>query len=238
MDYWIGTDILGDLGNRDIYEELDLVLGAESKITVEDVTPPSYVSTMSPVAPSSPILEYGPPLSGAGSPVRYTDKTTVMAVQKKLQKLGYFHGVVDGIYGPVTAAAIKNYSGKDGPPDDALLAKLGLKQEMTAFEDEVIESTVLQTKQAQTQPQVKAAADQTVALAPPKLQQEAAKAQQAAAMASTPQQVAQAKQQVQTVIEKIKAERPMPGWKVGVIAASSAVGVAALFGLVTLLRRK
>jgi peptidoglycan hydrolase-like protein with peptidoglycan-binding domain len=54
----------------------------------------------------------------------YTDKATIKAVQKKLASIGYFHGVVDGKFGPVTNAAIVNFSGRNGPPDDALLLKL------------------------------------------------------------------------------------------------------------------
>ena len=64
--------------------------------------------------------EFGPGTGGT----HYTDKKTITEVQQKLEQLGYFHGVVDGKYGPVTEAAIFNFSGVHGPPDDAVLAKI------------------------------------------------------------------------------------------------------------------
>ncbi len=223
-DYLIGSDILG----------------AESKITVENVTPPSAVSTFGPVASSTPFLEYGPPAPagmygpGSSSGTYYTDKATVTAVQKKLKSLGYFNGNVDGIYGPLTNAAIKNYSGKDGPPDDALLDKLGLRNQV-AFSDDEVDSMVVQAKTASTPAQVQVVAAKVTNLAPPELKQEAQAAQFAAATAVTPQQVEQSKKLTMAVLTKMK---PMPAWKVGVIATGSACGAAALIGAIMLLRRK
>lgn len=243
----VEIDIFGDLDPRAAYEELDeargvdlVALGAESRISVEDVTPPSYVSTQSPVS-ESPILEYGPPLSGAGSPVRYTDKPTITAVQKKLASLGYFNGVVDGIYGPQTNAAIKNYSGKDGPPDDALLQKLGLVKGI-AFLDEEVDSMKVQAKSASSPAEVKVVAAKVEKLVtdspglPPEIKREAQQATLAAQTAATPAQAADAKQKVEAVIAKIPSQK-MPGWKIGVIAAGAAVGLGALFGGISLLRR-
>jgi peptidoglycan hydrolase-like protein with peptidoglycan-binding domain len=64
---------------------------------------------------------YGPSMSSGQV---YTDKATITAVQKKLASIGYFNGVVDGKFGPVTEAALFNFSGQHGPPDGAVITKL------------------------------------------------------------------------------------------------------------------
>lgn len=263
-DYFIGcdclgaedleepVDIFGDLDPRAAYEELDeargvdiVALGAESKITVEDVTPPSYVSTQGPVA-SSPILEYGPPLSGAGSPMRYTDKPTITAVQKKLKALGFFPYTVDGRFGPQTDSAILNYTAsygpaQHGPPDDALLKKLGLAQGI-AFLDEEVDSMKVQAKSASSPAEVKVVAAKVEKLVsdspalPPEIKKQAQEATLAAQTASTPAQAAAAKEKVEAVIAKIPSQK-MPAWQIGLIAAGAAVGLGALLGGISMLRR-
>lgn len=249
-DYFVGCDCLGaeDLLVEDQNDPFADVLGAESKITVEDVTPPSYTSTTSPVAPSSPILEYGPPLSGAGSPVRYTDKPTITAVQKKLKALGFFPNTVDGRWGPQTDAAILHYTAsygpaQHGPPDDALLKKLDLAQGI-AFTDDEVDSMQVQAKSASSPAEVKVVAakieklvDESPGL-PPAIKQEAKQAQAAAQTATTPAQVEQAKKQTQVVLEKIEATQKMPAWKIGAIAGGAVLGVGALFGLVAFARSR
>jgi hypothetical protein len=245
-DYLLGTDLLGDV---DILDEApfhldpfrDLV-GATSTISVQDVTPPALTVTpfLQPAAAPQPLVDdalYGP---GSSSGTYYTDKATITAVQKKLQQLGYFNGTVDGKFGPQTNAAIKNYSGKDGPPDDDLLKKLGLSKEI-AFDDSEVDSMKVQAANAATPAQVQVVAakvEQLTQGSSPEVRAQAQAAKSAAAVAVTPQQVEQAKKQMRVVLEKAQSERKLPGWKIGLIAAGSAVGAAGLFGLVSLLRRK
>ena len=59
------------------------------------------------------------------------DAGTVAAVQRRLGELGYYHGVVDGVMGPRTRAAIAAYESRhglavDGTISAPLLDRLGL----------------------------------------------------------------------------------------------------------------
>jgi len=59
------------------------------------------------------------------------DAGTVAAVQRRLGELGYYHGVVDGVMGPRTRAAITAYESRhglvvDGTISTSLLDRLGL----------------------------------------------------------------------------------------------------------------
>ena len=59
------------------------------------------------------------------------DAGTVSAVQRRLGELGYYHGVLDGVMGPRTRAAIAAYEGRhglavDGTISTPLLDRLGL----------------------------------------------------------------------------------------------------------------
>jgi len=59
------------------------------------------------------------------------DGSTVAAVQHRLGELGYYHGVVDGVIGPRTRAAIAAYESRhglivDGRISRPLLGRLGL----------------------------------------------------------------------------------------------------------------
>jgi hypothetical protein len=59
------------------------------------------------------------------------DAGTVAAVQHRLGELGYYHGVVDGVMGPRTRAAIAAYESRhglvvDGTISTPLLDRLGL----------------------------------------------------------------------------------------------------------------
>jgi peptidoglycan hydrolase-like protein with peptidoglycan-binding domain len=221
-DYLLGTDILG----------------AGSTISVTNVTPVDNVSTFS--SPSSPVLQYGPPMPAQGVGPTYTDKDTITAVQKKLKALGYFPYTVNGKFGPQTDAAILHYTAsygpaQHGPPNDALLARLGLSSTVS-FSDDEVDTMVVQAKTATTPAQVKIVAAKIEQLAPPELKQEAAAAVQAAATASTPVQQQAAQVQVQAVAEKVQAAKGMPAWKIGVIAAGSAVAVGLVVGLITRIR--
>jgi peptidoglycan hydrolase-like protein with peptidoglycan-binding domain len=73
-------------------------------------------------APSVDMDFVGPP------PIGYTDKGTILAVQKKLISLGYSVGKTgaDGIFGKDTETALYKYAGKHGPPDDETLRRLGV----------------------------------------------------------------------------------------------------------------
>jgi peptidoglycan hydrolase-like protein with peptidoglycan-binding domain len=203
------------------------------------VTPPS-LTIIQPMAPSpTPVEE---PLYGPGSSTGnyYTDAATVTAVQKKLKALGYYPYSVDGKYGPNTDAAILNYSGQHGPPDDALLQKLGLREEIK-FDDDEADSAKIQAATATTPAQVQVVAAKVENLtknSSPEVKAQAQQAKQAAATAVTPTQVQQAKQQVQQVISNAQAEQGMPGWKIGLIAGGVAAGSALLFGVISLFRRK
>jgi len=59
------------------------------------------------------------------------DAGTVAAVQRRLGELGYYHGLVDGVMGPRTRAAIAAYESRQGLVVDStisapLLDRLGL----------------------------------------------------------------------------------------------------------------
>ena len=59
------------------------------------------------------------------------DSATVAAVQRRLAELGFYHGVVDGVMGPRTRAAITAFEdthgmGVDGTITAALLDRMGL----------------------------------------------------------------------------------------------------------------
>ena len=59
------------------------------------------------------------------------DASTVAAVQRRLGELGFYHGVVDGVMGPLTRAAIRAYEAThhlvvDGTISGSLLETMGL----------------------------------------------------------------------------------------------------------------
>ena len=59
------------------------------------------------------------------------DAAMVAQVQRRLGELGYYHGLVDGIMGPQTRAAVAAYEGThnlvvDGTISQWLLARMGL----------------------------------------------------------------------------------------------------------------
>jgi peptidoglycan hydrolase-like protein with peptidoglycan-binding domain len=120
-DYVLGTDVLGaDVNDRIMDDET--LLGLQLEDEVLGFEWPSWVPFTGGAAAPAADPNYGP----AGPGASYTDAATITAVQKKLESRGYFHGVVDGKFGPVTEAAIFNFSGQHGPPDDALLTTLGI----------------------------------------------------------------------------------------------------------------
>jgi hypothetical protein len=182
---------------------------------------------------------YGP---GSSSGTYYTDKATITAVQKKLKSLGYFHGTVDGVYGSVTNAAIKNYSGKDGPPDDALLQKLGLSKEI-AFTDAEADSMIVKAKTATTPAQVQiviAEVEKRAANASPEVKAKLAEAKKAAAGASTPAELEAAKAKAETAITTASSWWQQPAWVGGwerwkVALAAGGGGAGLLTVLVALL---
>lgn len=225
-DYLLGCDVLG-------------AVQPQSTIKVQDVTPPS-MSWTSPSAPApaptpaAPDPFFGPSMS---SGTVYTDAPTIRAVQKKLAALGYFHGTVDGKFGPQTESALFNFSGQHGPPDDVVLGKLGLRGEVS-FTDDEVDSMVVQAKTATTPAQVQVIAakiDKLTANAPNDVKAEVAAAKQAAAQAKTPEQAQAASEQLQKATTKLKK---WPAWKIAAVAGGSAAGVGLLLGLVTLLRRR
>jgi hypothetical protein len=64
-------------------------------------------------------------------PAHGYDAGTVAAVQRRLGELGYYHGVLDGVMGPRTRAAIAAYESRhglvvDGTISTPLLDRLGL----------------------------------------------------------------------------------------------------------------
>src|SRR5262245_13748744 len=74
-----------------------------------------------------PYSYYG---SGSGYGYRYAG-STVAAVQQRLGRLGYYHGVVDGVIGPRTSSAIAAFQSRNGLVVDGtisrpLLNRLGL----------------------------------------------------------------------------------------------------------------
>ena len=168
------------------------------------------------------------PASNDPSNITYTDTATITAVQNKLKALGYFNGKVDGKFGPITDAAILSYSGQHGPPNTALLTKLGLVSDIS-FSDDEADSMVVETSQANTPAQVQIVAakvENLAADAPPDVQAQVNDAKQAAATATTPAEVEVAKDKVQQAIKKVRQSKAgflsinVPGinrplWQVG-----------------------
>ena len=81
-----------------------------------------------PAATPVPVPVLGRPGRGRdrnGGAAVYEEITveTVMAVQRKLNALGYSAGPVDGIFGPRTRAALQAYQWKMGLPADGVLSR-------------------------------------------------------------------------------------------------------------------
>jgi len=57
------------------------------------------------------------------TPASGYDGSTVAAVQRRLGELGYYHGVVDGVIGPQTRAAIAAFESRDGMMVDGRISK-------------------------------------------------------------------------------------------------------------------
>ena len=165
------------------------------------------------------------PMYGPGVGAMYTDKATITAVQKKLKSLGFFPYTVDGRFGKDTNAAIFNYTAtygppQNGPPDDALLVKLGLRgaPAISPAAQAMLATADKQAAQATTSAQLQAAVAQAAsaaaaASAPPEARAQVAAAQQAAAAATTPAQVEAVKEQVQAAIDKVEMSTSPQFWK-------------------------
>src|SRR5687767_13024393 len=74
---------------------------------------------------SAPSVPYGADF-GPGTGNIYTDAGTVRAVQQLLAARGH-KVAVDGVFGAATEAALRAETGISGPPNDASLAKMGIK---------------------------------------------------------------------------------------------------------------
>ena len=185
--------------------------------------------------------------AGASGPsgARYTDKPTVRAVQTKLRERGFFpkQYTIDGVYGNDTDSAIYNFTGSygpayHGPPDDALLAKLGIPKMSAAakevsFSDAEADSMIVQAKTATTPAQVQvvlAKVEEKAKDAPPEVKKEIAEAKKAASEAKTPEQMEKAKEKAVGIVGKMK--KGMPAWQIALIASGSAVGLGLAFWLV------
>jgi hypothetical protein len=78
------------------------------------------------------VTHIGYPYNYSYYPPAYSyDAGTVAAVQHRLGELGYYHGVIDGVIGPRTRAAVAAYEGRhglvvDGTISAPLLDRLGL----------------------------------------------------------------------------------------------------------------
>src|SRR6266404_6551401 len=57
----------------------------------------------------------------------YTGQT-IRQAQTALRQLGYYHGEVDGLFGPLTQAALQNYQLKTNQPATGLLDRQSLSQ--------------------------------------------------------------------------------------------------------------
>lgn len=75
-------------------------------------------------APSVDLDDFGP---GSGG-THYTDSATIKSVQQALISKGFSVGKdgADGKFGPDTEAALYKFGGIHGPPDDAMLSRLGV----------------------------------------------------------------------------------------------------------------
>jgi hypothetical protein len=226
-DYWLGVDALG-------------AAQPQSTISIQNVTPPSYTSSLptpapAPIAPA-PAPFYGP---GDASMTYYTDKASITAVQKKLTSMGYYHGDITGKWDEQLDAAVYNATGMHGPPNDAIMKKLGLATSVD-FTDDQVDSMVVQAKTATTPAQVQVVVAKVENLtkdAPDDVKSDVAAAKQAAAIAKTQADLDAAKKQLADALEKLRPQK-WPAWKIATVAGASVAGVGLLFGLVALARRK
>ena len=70
----------------------------------------------------------GYPYSGYNNSYSYAptygyNGSTVAAVQRRLGRLGYYHGVVDGIMGPQTRSAIAAFESRNGMSVDGTISR-------------------------------------------------------------------------------------------------------------------
>lgn len=90
-----------------------------------------YTYEPAPAAPP-PSPHYSAPASPAPAPPRATTYLVmIMRLQSRLHDLGYYEGTIDGVLGPATRQALKNFQlvkrlPVTGRMDDATLAALGI----------------------------------------------------------------------------------------------------------------
>jgi hypothetical protein len=53
---------------------------------------------------------------GAGDGSAYSDRSQVAALQRQLARAGYYHGAIDGIFGPQTQRAVRAYQRDHNAP--------------------------------------------------------------------------------------------------------------------------
>lgn len=67
--------------------------------------------------------DFGPGTGGT----HYADPATIMTVQMQLKRMGYYNGSITGTLDAATEKALFIVTGQHGPPDDAALAKIGVR---------------------------------------------------------------------------------------------------------------
>jgi peptidoglycan hydrolase-like protein with peptidoglycan-binding domain len=95
---------------------------------------PIFANRLSPadmaaVAPSAPALAAQPNDAGAKADATRTRSNTVADIQRELKRHGFYNGLADGVYGPKTDTAIRDFEQQAGlrpsaEPNDMLLASI------------------------------------------------------------------------------------------------------------------
>jgi peptidoglycan hydrolase-like protein with peptidoglycan-binding domain len=180
--------------------------------------------------------------------VVYTDSATILAVQKALKARHFDPGPIDGVFGPMTAKAIRAMQSwlgvaQTGVIDYGVLMALQIsapdRSKVAAdMSADAAADAAMAAERAKTPSDVQAAAQKAVAVAeaaqPPAPEAVAAaqKAQVAAKAATTPAQVAAVKEQVQTAM--VIAQQPpwygkvvlgRPLWQVGLVGLGFAAAL-------------
>lgn len=93
--------------------------------------PPVAEPSFTPSTPPSALSHAGSSHSGGMPSQGTTYLVMIMRVQSKLHELGYYTGTIDGVLGPATREALKNFQmvkrfPATGRMDDATLAALGI----------------------------------------------------------------------------------------------------------------
>jgi peptidoglycan hydrolase-like protein with peptidoglycan-binding domain len=65
---------------------------------------------------------------GYGTTSATVTRTTIRQVQNALRQLGYYHGQIDGQFGPLSQAALQNYQLNSNQPATGILDRQSMSQ--------------------------------------------------------------------------------------------------------------